>query len=78
VVVTVSEITDRNREEVPALRVTPGHVVRRIAELVQAESGPAGFYERPGFVPTGALDSDGEVVMRLVLPWTPSGTRPPT
>ena len=56
-------------------------VVRQIAELVRAEGaaelltsyvpgpgGPAGFYERLGFVPTGDLDEDGEVIMRLVLP----------
>jgi GNAT superfamily N-acetyltransferase len=59
-------------------------VVRHIAELVQSEGatelltsyvpydsgGPAGFYERLGFTPTGALDPDGEVIMRLMLPWT--------
>jgi len=66
-------------------------VVRQIAELVRAEGatelltsyvpedgGPAGFYERLGFVPTGELDPDGEVIMRLVLPWTQPAGRPPT
>jgi diamine N-acetyltransferase len=56
-------------------------VVRQIVELVQAEGatelltsyvpqddGPAGFYERLGFAPTGALDPEGEVIMRLTLP----------
>ena len=56
-------------------------VVRQVTELVRAEGaaelltsyvpgpgGPAGFYERLGFVPTGDLDEDGEVIMRLVLP----------
>jgi len=56
-------------------------VVRHIAELVRAEGatelltsyvpedgGPAGFYERLGFVPTGELDNNGEVIMRLGLP----------
>ncbi len=56
-------------------------VVRQIVELVQAEGGtelltsyvpadggPAGFYERLGFVPTGELDPEGEVLMRLRLP----------
>lgn len=56
-------------------------VVRRIAELVRAEGatelltsyvaedgGPAGFYQRLGFVPTGELDVNGEVIVRLVLP----------
>jgi diamine N-acetyltransferase len=56
-------------------------VVRQVAELVRAEGarelltsyvpedgGPAGFYERLGFVPTGDLDVNGEVIVRLVLP----------
>jgi diamine N-acetyltransferase len=56
-------------------------VVRQVAELVRAEGaadlltsyvpepgGPAGFYERLGFVPTGDVDGDGEVIMRLALP----------
>ena len=56
-------------------------VVRQIAELVRAEGatelltscvpedgGPAGFYQRLGFVPTGELDDHGEVIMRLGLP----------
>ena len=55
-------------------------VVGQVAELVRAEGaaelltsyvrgpgGPAGFYERLGFVPTGDLDGDGEVIMRLAL-----------
>jgi len=55
-------------------------VVRQIAELVRAhggtelltsfvpaDGGPAGFYERLGFVPTGALDPHGEIVVRLTL-----------
>ena len=59
-------------------------VVRQIAELVRAEGaaelltglryvpedgGPAGFYRRLGFVPTGEqLDENGEVIVRLALP----------
>jgi diamine N-acetyltransferase len=56
-------------------------VVRQIAELVRAEGatelltscvpedgGPAGFYQRLGFVPTGELDDHREVIMRLGLP----------
>lgn len=56
-------------------------VVWQIAELVRAEgatelltsfvpgdSGPAGFYQRLGFVPTGDLDDSGEVIVRLGLP----------
>lgn len=55
-------------------------VVRQVARLVRAEGGtelltgyvpadggPAGFYARLGFVPTGDLDEDGEVVARLRL-----------
>ncbi len=55
--------------------------VRQVAELVRAEGaaelltsyvpedgGPAAFYERLGFVPTGDLDMNGEVIVRLVLP----------
>ncbi len=56
-------------------------VVRQIAELVRAEGatelltsyvpedgGPAGFYRRLGFVPTGEFDENGEVIVRLGLP----------
>jgi ribosomal protein S18 acetylase RimI-like enzyme len=55
-------------------------VVRQVAQLVRAaggaelltsyvpgEGGPAGFYERLGFTPTGELDVDGEVILRLPL-----------
>jgi GNAT superfamily N-acetyltransferase len=55
-------------------------VVRQITELVRAEGatelltsyvpgdgGPAGFYQRLGFMPTGELDESGEVIMRLGL-----------
>jgi diamine N-acetyltransferase len=56
-------------------------VVRQVAALVRTagatelltsyvplEGGPAGFYERLGFAPTGDLDVTGEVITRLVLP----------
>jgi GNAT superfamily N-acetyltransferase len=56
-------------------------VVRHIAQMVQAEGatelltsyvpedgGPAGFYQRLGFAPTGELDDHGEVIVRLGLP----------
>jgi GNAT superfamily N-acetyltransferase len=52
-------------------------VVRQVVELVRGqggtelftsyvsgEDGPAGFYARLGFVPTGELDPAGEVVVR--------------
>ena len=55
-------------------------VVRQVAELVSAEGatelltsyvdedgGPAGFYERLGFVPTGERDVNGEVIVSLRL-----------
>ena len=60
-------------------------VVRQIAELAQAEGaaelltsyvpedgGPAGFYQRLGFVPTGEFDDSGEVIARLRLARTTS------
>jgi 2-methylaconitate cis-trans-isomerase PrpF len=34
-------------------------------------------YQRLGFVPTGELDGNGEVIVRPVLPWTQFGWRPP-
>ncbi|GAA0897029.1 GNAT family N-acetyltransferase [Virgisporangium aurantiacum] len=55
-------------------------VVRRVVELVRAEGatelltsyvpgdgGPAGFYERLGFVPTGRVDGAGETLVSLAL-----------
>lgn len=55
-------------------------VVRQIVELVRAHGGvelltshvlgsggPAGFYARLGFVPTGDVDPEGEIVLRLPL-----------
>ena len=55
-------------------------VVRQVAALVRAQGatelltsyvpgdgGPAGFYARLGFVPTGAVDEDGEIILRLRL-----------
>lgn len=55
-------------------------VVQQIVELVRGqeatelltshvpgEGGPAGFYARLGFVPTGELDPEGEIILRRVL-----------
>jgi len=55
-------------------------VVRQVAGLVRADGaadlltsyvplpgGPAGFYERLGFVPTGDVDGNGEVIMSPAL-----------
>ena len=53
-------------------------VVRQVVELVRGqggtelltsyvpgEGGPGGFYAQLGFVPTGELDPEGEVLLRL-------------
>lgn len=55
-------------------------IVRMVVDLVRREGGtelftshgvgegsPAGFYARLGFVPTGTLDPNGEVILRLDL-----------
>jgi GNAT superfamily N-acetyltransferase len=55
-------------------------VVRQILELVRdqggtelltshvpGEGGPAGFYARLGFVPTGELDPQGEIILRRTV-----------
>jgi GNAT superfamily N-acetyltransferase len=55
-------------------------VVRQIVELVRdhgaaelltshvpGEGGPAGFYARLGFVPTGELDPEGEIILRRTV-----------
>jgi GNAT superfamily N-acetyltransferase len=55
-------------------------VVRQIVELVRAEGatelltshvpgegGPAGFYARLGFEPTGELDPEGEIILRRIV-----------
>jgi diamine N-acetyltransferase len=38
-----------------------------LTSYVVGEGGPAGFYERLGFVPTGELDGAGEIIVRLAL-----------
>lgn len=38
-----------------------------LTSYVAEDGGPAGFYERLGFVPTGAVDESGEIVMCLEL-----------
>jgi diamine N-acetyltransferase len=55
-------------------------VVRQIVELVRdqgagelltshvpGDGGPAGFYARLGFVPTGELDPEGEILLRRIV-----------
>jgi diamine N-acetyltransferase len=39
-----------------------------LTSYVPQDGGPAGFYARLGFVPTGQLDINGEVIVRLALP----------
>jgi diamine N-acetyltransferase len=59
-------------------------VLRQVARLVYAagatqlltsyvpgDGGPAGFYRRLGFAPTGDLDGNGEVIVCLPLPIPP-------
>ncbi len=36
-----------------------------LTSYVLGDGGPAGFYERLGFAPTGELDGNGEVIMAL-------------
>jgi len=35
-----------------------------LTSFVPGEGGPSGFYARLGFAPTGALDPDGEIILR--------------
>jgi len=35
---------------------------------VPQDGGPAGFYQRLGFAPTGELAANGQVIVRLLLP----------
>jgi diamine N-acetyltransferase len=80
--VTLDEISDGKLliDEQFRGRRYGAEVVRQVAELVRTEGaaelltsyvpqpgGPAGFYERLGFVPTGDVDEAGEVIMRLAL-----------
>ena len=39
-----------------------------LTSFVPGDDGPAGFYERLGFAPTGDVDDSGEVIVRLELP----------
>jgi GNAT superfamily N-acetyltransferase len=38
-----------------------------LTSYVPGEGGPAGFYARLGFVPTGDVDPEGEILLRLPL-----------
>lgn len=54
----VEEVVERIRAE-GATELLTSHKV--------GEDGPGGFYERLGFVPTGAFDPEGERILRLEL-----------
>jgi diamine N-acetyltransferase len=51
-----------------AQRVHAAGATQLLTSYVPEDGGPAGFYQRLGFVPTGDLDSNGEVIVRLTLP----------
>lgn len=38
-----------------------------LTSYVPADDGPAGFYARLGFVPTGDLDSEGDTIVALAV-----------
>jgi diamine N-acetyltransferase len=38
-----------------------------LTSYVPGDGGPAGFYRRLGFLPTGEVDEDGEIIARLPL-----------
>jgi diamine N-acetyltransferase len=54
----VEEVVERIRAE-GATELLTSHVV--------GDGGPGGFYERLGFVSTGDLDPEGEIILRLDL-----------
>ena len=53
-----------------AALVTREGATELLTSYVTGEGGPAGFYARLGFVPTGDLDAAGEVIVALALPPT--------
>ena len=38
-----------------------------LTSYVEGDGGPAGFYTRLGFEPTGEVDAEGEIIVRLPL-----------
>jgi diamine N-acetyltransferase len=42
-----------------------------LTSYVPGDDGPAWFYQQLGFRPTGEVDDEGEVIVRLALPWSP-------
>ena len=53
------------RQVLALVREQGGHEL--LTSHVPGDGGPAGFYATLGFVPTGALDPDGEVLLRRSL-----------
>ena len=53
-------------EEIVALVRAEG-ATELLTSHVPGEGGPAGFYARLGFVPTGELDPEGEIILRRDL-----------
>ena len=47
---------------------TRPHADRLLTSAVPGDGSPVGFYLKYGFVPTGAMDDDGELVLELALP----------
>jgi len=43
-----------------------------LTSYVEGPGGPAGFYARLGFEPTGEVDPEGEIIMRLPLTEEPA------
>jgi diamine N-acetyltransferase len=41
--------------------------IELLTSYVEGAGGPAGFYARLGFEPTGGVDPEGEIIMRLPL-----------
>lgn len=50
--------------------IRPEGATELLTSHVPGDDGPAGFYRRLGFEPTGDVDPDGEILLRLTLPRT--------
>jgi GNAT superfamily N-acetyltransferase len=44
-----------------------------VSYVPEGDGGPGPFYERLGFVPTGEVDAEGEIILRLDLRSAPVG-----
>lgn len=47
--------------------VRAGGAIELLTSYVPENGGPSGFYRRLRFEPTGELDANGEVIVRLLL-----------